>query len=50
MRKNTLISILIGVVLGYALAITAINIFFVFKIVLCILALRYLFSELSYAD
>ena len=47
---KTILSVLIGVVVGYMLAIIAVNIVFVFKIFLCVLALRYLFSEFPDAD
>ena len=48
--NKTILSVLIGIVTGYMLAIIAINIVFVFKIFLCVLALRYLFSEFPDAD
>lgn len=45
-----MLSILVGIVAGYLLFIIGLNIVFVFKVVMCILALRYLFSEFEYAD
>lgn len=48
--NKTILLVLIGVVAAYMLAIIAINIVFVFKIFLCVLALRYLFSEFPDAD
>lgn len=48
--NKKLLSVLIGVVAGYMLAIIAVNIVFVFKLLLCVLALRYLFSEFPDAD
>lgn len=50
MSKKTLLSILIGMVAGYLLFIIGLNLLFVFKVILCILALRYLFGEFPDAD